>query len=124
MSGRSSGFGNFLTGILVGGVIGYGIALLNAPRPGGETRQMITRRGRELRDRAMDTVHTTVDKTGKLVDEGRQRLNTQVEETRNRVQGRVSDLKDRSEEVVSAAREQVSENLRKAADTVESGSAS
>ncbi len=39
MSGRRSGFGDFFTGILVGGAIGYFIALLNAPAPGDETRQ-------------------------------------------------------------------------------------
>jgi gas vesicle protein len=119
MGERNSGFGDFLTGILVGGAIGYVLALLNAPRPGDETRQMLTERSRELRDQAMDTVQATVDKTGKLVSEGRDRLGTTVETTRNRVQTRVSDLKGRGEEVVTDAREKVSDNLRKAADSVE-----
>lgn len=119
MGERQSSFGDFLTGLLVGGAVGYVMALLNAPRPGDETRQMLTERGRELRAQAMDTVQTTVDKTGKLVTEGRERLGTTVETTRNRVQSRVSDLKGRGEEVVTEAREKVSDNLRKAADTVE-----
>lgn len=121
MGERHSSFGDFFTGLIVGGAVGYVIALLNAPRPGEETRQMLSERGRELRDRAMETVQTTADKTGKLVSEGRQRVDTTVETTRNRVQERVSDLKDRGEEAVTAAREQVSENLRKAADSVEPG---
>src|SRR5512147_2550121 len=78
MSERHSSFGDFLTGMLVGGAVGYVIALLNAPRPGDETRQMLTERGMELRDRAMETVQTTMDKTGKLVADSRQRLGTQV----------------------------------------------
>lgn len=114
-----SSFGDFVTGILVGSAIGYVIALLNAPRPGDETRQMWTDKGREMRDRAMDTVQSTVDKTGKLVSDSRERLGSTVETTRNRMQDRVSDLKDRSGGVVSDVREQVSDKLRSAADQVD-----
>src|SRR5512146_475785 len=119
MSDRHSSFGDFLTGIIVGGAIGYVVALLNAPRPGDETRQMWTDKSREIRDRAMDTVQTTVDKTGKLVSDSRERLGSTVETTRNRMQDRVSDLKDRSGGVVSDVREQVSDKLRSAADQVD-----
>src|SRR5512146_1569211 len=115
MSDRHSSFGDFLTGIIVGGAIGYVVALLNAPRPGEETRQMWTDRGRELRDRAMDTVQTTVDKTGKIVADSRERLGTTVESTRNRVQERVSDLKERGGSTLEDVRGQVSGGLRKAA---------
>lgn len=119
MSERGSKFGDFLTGMLLGGAIGYAIALLNAPRPGDETRAMLNDKSRELRDRAAETVQTTVDKTGKLVAEGRDRLGITVDETRNRVQDRVSDLKERSETVVTDVRSQVSENLHKVADQVD-----
>jgi len=108
MSEGRSGFGDFLTGVLVGGAIAYVIGVLNAPRPGEETRQMWKERGRELRDQAMDTVQSTVDKTGKLVSDSRYRVNEQV-----------SDLKDRSGGVVSDVREQVSEGLRTTADKVD-----
>jgi len=119
MEDRGSRFGDFLTGILLGGLIGYVIALLNAPRPGEETRAMLNDKSRELRERAMETVQTTVDKTGKLVSEGRDRLGSTVEETRNRMQDRVSDLKDRGETVLTDVRSQVSENLHKVADEVD-----
>jgi gas vesicle protein len=119
MSERRSGFGDFLTGVLVGGAIAYVVGLLNAPRPGDETRQMWTERGRELRDRAMDSVQTTVDKTGKLVSDSRERLGTTAETTRNRMQERVSDLKDRGQDVLTDVRGQVSEGLRSTADKVD-----
>lgn len=118
MSGKSS-FGDFLTGVIIGGAVGYVFALLNAPRPGDETRQMWTDRSRELRERAMDTVQTTVDKTGKLVNEGRDRLGTRVEDTRNRMQERVSDLKGRSDSTLTNVRSQVSDSLHKVADQVD-----
>lgn len=117
MSG--SRFGDFLTGLLIGGGIGYVVALLNAPAPGDETRQMLTERGRELREQAMDTMQTTLDKTGKLVADSRERLNTTLDETKNRVQERVSDLKEQGGSVVVGARSKVSENLHNVADTVD-----
>jgi gas vesicle protein len=119
MSEHDSKFGDFLTGLLVGGAIGYAIALLNAPRPGEETRQMLTEKSRELRDKAVDTVNTTVDKTGKIVAEGRGRIEETAEETRMRLQQKVAELKDRGETVVTEARAQVSENLHRAADEVD-----
>lgn len=119
MSERGSKFGDFLTGVLLGGAIGYAIAMLNAPRTGEETRAILNEKSRELRERAVETVQSTVDKTGKLVTEGRERLGEGVEETRNRVQGRVSDLKGRGETVLTDVRSQVSENLHKVADQVD-----
>lgn len=119
MSQHGSKFGDFLTGILVGGAIGYVVALLNAPRPGEETRQMLTERGRELRDRAMDTVQTTVDKTEKMVTEGRGRLETTVGETKNRVQERVTDLKGRGEAALTEAREQASDTIHRVAEKID-----
>lgn len=119
MSQHGSKFGDFVTGVLVGGVIGYVVALLNAPRPGDETRQMLTERSRDLRDRAMDTVQSTVDKTGKLVNEGRGRLENTVGSTRNRVQERVSDLKGRGETVLTDMREQASETIHRVADKID-----
>ncbi len=117
MSG--SKFWDFLSGILVGGAVGYTIALLNAPRPGEETRQMLNQKSRDLRDKAVETVQTTVDKTGKLVEEGRERVEMTVDETRNRVQDRVVDLKDRGENVVTDARVQVSGKLHEFADSLD-----
>ncbi len=119
MSQNGSKLGNFLTGILIGGAIGYAAALLNAPRPGGETRQMLTERGRELRDRAMDTVQTTVDKTGKLVNEGREQVEKTVGVTRNRVEKRITDLKGRGEAVLTDVREHASDTIQRVAEKVE-----
>lgn len=119
MSQHGSKFGDFVIGMLIGGAIGYAAALLNAPRPGGETRQMLTERGRDLRDRAMDTVQTTVDKTGKLVNESRGRLEKTVGMTRDRVQERVTGLKGRGEAVLSDVREEASDTIHRVADKID-----
>jgi gas vesicle protein len=115
MSQRGTKFGDFLTGAVIGGLVGYFVALLNAPGPGEETRQMLKDRGRELRATAMDTAQTALDKTGKLVGEGRAKVDEQV----NRARERVTNVQDKGTGVVRDVRETASEKIRQAADKID-----
>jgi len=45
---------SFAAGLVLGGLIGAGLALLFAPHSGEETRRMIRRRSRKLADGARD----------------------------------------------------------------------
>lgn len=45
---------NFVSGLLLGAVIGAGIALLTAPEPGKRTRRRIRKKADDLRDTASD----------------------------------------------------------------------
>lgn len=69
---------NWMTGLILGGLIGAGIALLNASRSGEETRAMLAEKGMNLRDKAVSTVDDTVkqvEKTTKnIVDEASDRV--------------------------------------------------
>ena len=49
-----------VTGLLIGGLIGAGVALLMAPRSGEETRAEIRNKAMEYRDRTRDVVNETV----------------------------------------------------------------
>jgi gas vesicle protein len=118
MSQRGSKFGDFLTGAVIGGMIGYFVALINAPGPGEETRQMLMDRGRELRATAMDTAQAALDKTGKLVGEGRARVDEQV----SRARERVAEVQDKGTGVVRDVRGQASEKMRQAADMIDPNS--
>ena len=59
--GGNGGVRTFAAGLLIGALVGAGIALLVAPSSGEETRRMITRRARRLaadaRDRYDDARH-------------------------------------------------------------------
>ncbi len=52
--GGSSGIRTFGAGLLIGALVGAGIALLVAPSSGEETRRMISRRARRLAEDARD----------------------------------------------------------------------
>ena len=49
-----------VTGLLIGGLIGAGVALLMAPRSGEETRAEIRNKAIEYRDRTKEVVNETV----------------------------------------------------------------
>jgi gas vesicle protein len=58
-----------VTGLLVGGLIGAGVALLMAPRSGEETRAEIRDKAMEYRDRTKDVVNETVSQARSKADE-------------------------------------------------------
>jgi len=51
---EDSGVERFMTGMLIGVAVGFGLALLLAPKTGEEMRDDLMQRGIELRDRAGD----------------------------------------------------------------------
>ncbi len=66
---QNNGAGLFLSGVVVGAVVGAGIALLYAPRSGKDTRAYLSDRGRELKERAQ-----------RAFERGRQVVREQAEE--------------------------------------------
>lgn len=49
---EDAGIERFVTGLLIGVAVGFGLALLLAPKTGEEMREDLMQRGIELRDRA------------------------------------------------------------------------
>jgi gas vesicle protein len=58
-----------VTGLLIGGLIGAGVALLMAPRSGEETRAEIRNKAMEYRDRTKDVVNETVSQAKSKADD-------------------------------------------------------
>jgi gas vesicle protein len=50
-----------LTAFLIGAAVGAGVALLYAPYSGEETRQLLARRSRDIKDRVTGAVDATKD---------------------------------------------------------------
>lgn len=101
MSDRNgSDFGSFLSGFLMGGLIGAAVALLMAPQSGEETRKMIYDKGVELRDR-------TSEQLEKAAAEARARADELTKMARDRtaeLRGRVEDIRARGEAAIEAAK--------------------
>jgi gas vesicle protein len=60
---------NFLTGLLLGAIIGAGVALLTAPRPGRKTRRRLKRAAADIRHGAADRLDQLADEVKGKVDE-------------------------------------------------------
>jgi gas vesicle protein len=60
---------NFISGLVLGAVIGAGIALLTAPEAGRRTRRRLRRAASRLKSGAGDHWEELADDVGKRVDE-------------------------------------------------------
>ena len=72
------GAGTFLMGLLFGGLIGLGAALLLAPASGEDTRQMLRQRATEVRDEALDRAEQARAKARELEANSREMLEAQT----------------------------------------------
>lgn len=98
MSSRNGLF----TGILIGSLVGVGVALLTAPRSGEETRTLLKEKGGELKTKAANTL-----------EDGR----TRVQEIRDRGQALVAEKR----EDIKAAFQEVRARLRASTEELEGG---
>jgi gas vesicle protein len=68
---REDGGGSFLMGLLAGTVLGAGLGMLFAPRPGNELRNQLTEQAGRLRHTAGDAYSQASGKVNQMVDRGR-----------------------------------------------------
>ena len=58
---ESSRVGGYLAAFAIGALVGTGVALLYAPRSGKETRELLAKKGRELKGQASDALDDAKD---------------------------------------------------------------
>jgi hypothetical protein len=69
---REDGGGSFLMGLLAGTVLGAGLGMLFAPKPGNELRTQLGEQAGRLRSTANDTYQQASEKVGQIVERGRE----------------------------------------------------
>lgn len=69
---REDGGGSFLMGLLAGTVLGAGLGMLFAPRPGSELRHQLAEQTGRLRTTANDAYSQASEKVSQMVDRGRE----------------------------------------------------
>jgi gas vesicle protein len=69
---REDGGGSFLMGLLAGTVLGAGLGMLFAPRPGSELRNQLTEQAGRLRSTAGDAYSQASGKVNQMVDRSRE----------------------------------------------------
>jgi gas vesicle protein len=93
----------FLTGFLLGTVVGAAAALLLAPQAGEDTREQIRERGIELKSRAADLSEQGRKRAEELAVEARQRAAEAQERSRLALEEQRARLQDALDEGKGAA---------------------
>jgi gas vesicle protein len=84
-NGRNSG-STFLIGFIAGSMLGAGLALLFAPRPGDETRREVAERAQRVRDKAREGLGTASDRVTHFAERGKAIYQTAAEKAREAAQ--------------------------------------
>ncbi len=69
---REDNGGSFLMGLLAGTVLGAGLGMLFAPKPGAELRTQLTEQTERLRSQANDAYSQAQEKVHQMVDRSRE----------------------------------------------------
>jgi gas vesicle protein len=69
---REDGGGSFLMGLLAGTVLGAGLGMLFAPRPGSELRNQLGEQAGRLKHTAGDAYSTASGRVSQIMDRGRE----------------------------------------------------
>ena len=101
-------FGSFLSGFLIGGLVGAAVALLMAPQSGEETRTLIYDKGVELKDKTTASLEETYAKAEKAAADARQR----AEELAKEAQARAEELRQRGQVILEEQRSKLSEKVQ------------
>ncbi|NQU97047.1 MAG: YtxH domain-containing protein [Chloroflexi bacterium] len=70
-NGSGSDGHGFVTGFLIGGIVGFVAGILLAPKSGEETRAIILERGGEWRDKAEELATAARERIASATEEGR-----------------------------------------------------
>jgi len=98
-----------VTGLLIGGLIGAGVALLMAPRSGEETRAEIRNKAMEYRDRTKDAVNETVTQAKSKADELKQGVVEKADDLKRRGKQTATQQLDNVAQAAEAGKSKVQE---------------
>lgn len=99
MSDRSD-FGAFVSGFMIGGIVGAAVAILLAPQSGEETRTQIREKGIELRGQVEQTASEARTRAEQIAQEARHR----AENLQERGQVVLEEQKTRIEQAIDAGK--------------------
>lgn len=110
-------FSSWFRGILLGSMIGAGVALLSTPRSGIENRVMLRQKGNELKDKAVQTAEQTRSRAQEMVQMGADRATEVVQQG----QTVLDEQKAKIQNVVYGVREGVKSYQDQGGLTIEDG---
>lgn len=102
--------GSFLAGAVIGGLVGAGIALLQAPQSGERTREQIKHQADETRKQVENLISTAKTHTQEAAEE----VGKHVQEIKTEGQQAVEKIKTEGKAAVEETQEHVQEGIEEA----------
>lgn len=100
MADRDGDFGAFISGFVIGGLVGAAVSLLLAPQSGEETRTFIRDKSIEIKDQVEQSATEARTRAEKLAEEAR----TRAEDLQQRGQAVLEEQKARIEKAVDSGK--------------------
>ena len=119
MADNDSDFGAFLSGFVLGGLVGAAVALLLAPQTGEQTRAVIREKSIELRDTAYDQADVVKTKAGEVAAQAK----TKAGEVVDTAKVKATDIQKRSQVVLEEQKERISTAIEAGKKVVKRGPA-
>jgi len=104
----NSDFGSFLSGFVIGGLVGAAVALLMAPQSGEETRVLIRDKSVELKDKTVASLEEAYHQAEKAAADARVR----AEELAKEAQVRAEELRQRGQVILEEQRSKLTEAIQ------------
>jgi gas vesicle protein len=102
MADRNDG-GEFFAGLVIGALVGAGIALLMAPQSGEETRAQIRDASIEIKDRADTTIAEARAKAEAITADARRRAEEITADARKHADKMIADATKKADEIKASA---------------------
>ena len=83
---RGRNGGGFLIGFIAGSMIGAGLALLFAPKPGDQTRREVAEQAQRVREKAREGLGTASDRVSHFAERGKAMYQTAADKAREAAQ--------------------------------------
>ena len=84
-NGRNGG-ATFLIGFIAGSMLGAGLALLFAPRPGDETRREVAERAHRVREKAREGLGSASERVTRFAERGKAMYQSAADKAREAAQ--------------------------------------
>lgn len=109
--------GDFVAGLIVGGLVGAVIGILYAPKSGKETREEIGRKADELLTKAKEEYEVAVEKSRRAYEATVERLKN-LEAT---AKGKVEDVAEKVDELAGLGKETLQDQKSRLKKALEAG---
>lgn len=109
--------GDFLKGLLIGGIIGAVVGILYAPKSGKETREEIGRKAEELMAKAKEEYEQALEKSRKTYETAVSRLKKLEESAREKV----GELEAKAGTMVEKGKESLDDNKSRLKRAIDAG---